>query len=157
MSSRLGRGALVIGALLIMGLLAVQLRGHELEHRAGRAVQKLSMGEGNKELARQAQEDIRDARLLRPDGNMDALRSYLLAASGRTRTAVAVAERLVRREPAHFNGWAMLYVANLNLDSRAARRAQRQALQVDPSGASTLYALASLPAMRKARKEASQP
>jgi hypothetical protein len=149
----LGRGALVIGALLVLVLLAAQLRGQVREQRAGESVWLVAVGGGNAALVQRTHEDLRAARALRPDGGTLALESLLRVVSGQPRAGVEIARRLVRREPENFNGWAVIYLANLGSDTRAARRARRAALEVNPLGASTLYALASLPAIRELRRE----
>jgi hypothetical protein len=152
-SSRLGRGALLVGALLVLLLLALQLRGQVYEQRATKSVGLVAVGRSTPALVEQAHDDLRAARRLRPDGETLALESLLRLASGQPRAGAAVARRLVRGEPKNFNGWAVIYLANLASDPHKANRARREALEVNPLGASTLYALASLPAIRALRRE----
>lgn len=158
MSSSLGRGALLAGALLVLLLLAAQLRGQVYEQRAGESVELVAVGQGDPALVKQTHEDLRKARTLRPDGETLALESLLRLVSGEPRRGVAIARRLVRDEPENFNAWAVIYIGNLAADPREARRARREALELNPLGASTLFALASLPASRELRRQAaSQP
>jgi hypothetical protein len=152
--STLGRAALVAGALVVLGVLAVQLYGQVHEDRAGKAVELVAVGRSDPALVRQAHRDLRAARRLRPDGEVRALDALLLAATGRLRAGEAVARRLVHDEPENFDGWSVIYLANLSSNREQAHNAKVKALELNPLGAETLIALASLPAVRQARRDA---
>src|SRR5215204_5663985 len=83
--SPLARAALAGAALVVLLLLAVQLRGAAREERAGDAVELVVVGKGGAAMAAQAREDLQGSRPLRPDGNSKALEGLLLVARGKPR------------------------------------------------------------------------
>ena len=153
--SLLVRGALVAGALFVLLLLALQLRGTVYEQRGGEAAARVAVGRDDPALAEQAREDLREARRFRADGDARAREALLLVVSGRPGPAELEARRLVRHEPSNFDGWSVIYLANLGSDPPTARRARRKALALNPTGGSQLDALASLPAVVELRERSS--
>jgi hypothetical protein len=78
---------------------------------------------------------LHDAQFLTPSPAPLRAEVELLLYVGRTRPALAAAERLVRREPAAYEAWLLLIRAADGLDPRRAAMARREAFKLNPLAA----------------------
>jgi tetratricopeptide (TPR) repeat protein len=83
----------------------------------------------------QAQSDLDEARRFNTDGRPLYMEVGLLTLAGRPRQALHAAERLVRMEPARFEGWRSIYTLTRESDPARANEARRRALELNPRAA----------------------
>ena len=82
-----------------------------------------------------AEDDLRAARLLNPDAAPDFARAVLYQGAGRPAQALALLERVVRREPDNLAAWGLLYSVTREPEPEIARRALAAKRRLDPVNA----------------------
>jgi predicted Zn-dependent protease len=118
------RLAVAVVAVAMIGWLAIMERDARLQAQAGHAIAARRLGA--------AEDDLRRARLLNPDAAPDITRAVVYRASGREREAIALLERVVRREPQNFTAWSALRLSAAGTDPATARRALAVLERLDP-------------------------
>jgi Flp pilus assembly protein TadD len=82
--------------------------------------------------AQAALSDIAGAETLNPDQTLEILRAQVEFHSGNVAGAVAIAKRVVRREPKNADAWVVLEVLSRRLDPAENRLAQMRVSQLVP-------------------------
>jgi len=118
------RVVLVTVAAVVLAWLGVMERDHRLFIR----------GAGASTFAR-ADSDLRASGLLNPDSQSDLFRAFRLKYAGRWQEAVAMVERVLRREPDNLYAWNALVMVAQGRDPAAVLRARAAARRLDPLGA----------------------
>jgi hypothetical protein len=127
MPAAVPRVALALVAVVIIVWLGVLLRDTRL----------LNRGLGVPD-AREAQKDLRAARLLNPDTAPDAARGLRFGVAGDRRRALAVYENVARREPDNFYVWGAILTLVRGRDAATQRRALAALRRIDPLDARRL-------------------
>jgi hypothetical protein len=122
------RAAIALAAVVVLAWLGVMERDARLQARANTALGHLRTSAQ----AARAEADLRRARLLNPDAAPDLSRVLLYQARGRWREGVALADRVVRREPDNLTAWLLLRSVAGDHDPGAVRRAQAALRRLDP-------------------------
>jgi predicted Zn-dependent protease len=117
------RVVLVLVSLLVLGWSSVLLRDHRIGQAAFADSKQRNLSQAR--FAHDVQR-LEDARFLNPDSQWDLYRGSAYLARGRPRTAVAVLEKLVRREPDSFQAWSVLATAARQVDPERAQQASAQ-------------------------------
>jgi hypothetical protein len=121
----------LITCALVIAWLGLGLRSVALQRSAGVASPSaISATEVSKRL-----HELRDAQFLIPSSAPLREQVELLVFTGRTRAALAAAERLVHREPAAFESWLLLFRVANGVDPGRAAVARREALKLNPLAA----------------------
>jgi hypothetical protein len=124
--ARTTRGIVAVLAIVVLAWLAVTEWDLHLQQGGVEATARQDFA--------QADEDFRRASRLNPDTTPDLQRAYVLDARGRRGKAIAVAEDVLRREPANRAAWGLLLGFVRDQRSPVARRARAAVRRLNPLG-----------------------
>ena len=127
----IARVAVAAVAVAVLAALGLSERNARLQAEGVAAAGQLRIA-GN---AASAAADLRAARLLNPDTAPDVNRAVVLRAQGKTRTAIALLDDVLRREPDNIRAWALLSQVAPRDDRAVARRVAAARRRLDPLGA----------------------
>ena len=124
------RVSLIVAALAACAWFALGIRSSHDADKVGSLV-----GQASSISPAQARADYRmidDAEVLNPDQSLELLRSEVALHSGQHSYALAVAKRIVAREPSNPNGWLALEVVSDKFAPALNRLAQLKLAQLVP-------------------------
>jgi cytochrome c-type biogenesis protein CcmH/NrfG len=127
----IARVGVVLLAVVVLALLAVNLRSYDRYEQG----QRLALApDATDASARQAAQLLEDARFFNPDTRPMLAKGSLLVARGGpgAKEGRALLEEAVAKEPDNVVAWSVLASATRRLDPRRSRQARARALELSP-------------------------